>query len=236
MRKPITLLLLVFAAAPLWAQALSGPARVVDGDTLNLRGQTVHLHGIDAPEAEQQCRREDGTLWPCGAEAAAYLRRLVDDKPVVCQVRTRDADGRMLAACRAGGVDLNAALVEAGLALAYRQDSVDYVDAEESARAAQRGMWRGEFLAPWEWQRGFRLQGEGRAAAARAPAPAAAPSAAPAARCRIKGNIGSGGTRIYHVPGSRLYERTRIDESQGERWFCTEDEARAAGWRPPRSR
>ncbi len=50
--------------------------------------------------------------------------------------------------------------------------------------------------------------------------------------CLIKGNISPGG-RIYHVPGSDSYDKTRIDEARGERWFCTEAEARAAGWRPP---
>ena len=53
------------------------------------------------------------------------------------------------------------------------------------------------------------------------------------ADCAIKGNIGKGGERIYHVPGSAWYARTRIDEARGERWFCTESEARRAGWRPP---
>lgn len=48
-------------------------------------------------------------------------------------------------------------------------------------------------------------------------------------RCRIKGNIGKNGTRICHVPGERYYEQTRINTSKGERWFCTENEARAAG-------
>jgi hypothetical protein len=49
--------------------------------------------------------------------------------------------------------------------------------------------------------------------------------------CAIKGNISANG-RIYHRPGQRDYARTRINPAQGERWFCTEDEARAAGWRP----
>jgi len=64
------------------------------------------------------------------------------------------------------------------------------------------------------------------------PAPGVA-AASPPAACRIKGNISSSG-RIYHVPASRSYESTVIDESRGERWFCTEDEARAAGWRAPK--
>lgn len=53
-------------------------------------------------------------------------------------------------------------------------------------------------------------------------------------RCRIKGNISLSGERIYHVPGGRWYDRTRIDTLKGERWFCSEDEARAAGWRKSR--
>lgn len=52
------------------------------------------------------------------------------------------------------------------------------------------------------------------------------------ANCTIKGNINSRGERIYHLPGSPSYDDTRIDERRGERWFCSEDEARAAGWRP----
>lgn len=54
------------------------------------------------------------------------------------------------------------------------------------------------------------------------------------ANCRIKGNI-SGDERIYHTPGSPYYDQTDIDVSIGERWFCSEQEARDAGWRPPSS-
>lgn len=49
--------------------------------------------------------------------------------------------------------------------------------------------------------------------------------------CNIKGNISARGERIYHVPGQEYYNETRIRASRGERWFCSEDEARAAGWR-----
>ena len=53
--------------------------------------------------------------------------------------------------------------------------------------------------------------------------------------CYIKGNINGEGARIYHVPGASSYENTVIDADKGERWFCTEAEARSAGWRPPRN-
>ena len=50
--------------------------------------------------------------------------------------------------------------------------------------------------------------------------------------CAIKGNIDMTGERIYHVPGGQWYDRTLIDPAKGERWFCSEEDAQAAGWRP----
>ena len=52
-----------------------------------------------------------------------------------------------------------------------------------------------------------------------------------ASGCMIKGNISKSGERIFHVPGGSYYDRTKITPTKGERWFCTEADARAAGWR-----
>ena len=90
---------------------------------------------------------------------------------------------------------------------------------ERAAKSARRGLWRGAFVPPWDWRRGKRLQGA---------------VVTGTGECRIKGNIGRTGARIYHVPGGRSYDRTRIDTSKGERWFCTEAQAEAAGWRRAR--
>ena len=50
--------------------------------------------------------------------------------------------------------------------------------------------------------------------------------------CTIKGNISiDTGNKVYHVPGMEDYEPTVIDPASGERWFCTEPEAIANGWR-----
>ena len=103
-----------------------------------------------------------------------------------------------------------------GWALAYRKYSMDYVGDEDAARAAGKGLWRGKFIPPWEWRRGKRLASE---------------VVTDNRTCPIKGNIGKGGTRIYHVPGGSYYSRTKISEGKGERCFCSEEEARAAGWR-----
>ena len=202
--------------------ALSGLARVVDGDTLHVDRVRVRLHGIDAPESAQRCRTS-GRLWPCGREATRALARRIGGRPVACEERDRDRYGRVVAVCTVGGLDLNRWMVAEGWAFAYRRYSRDYVATESRARAARRGIWRGAAVAPWDWRRGKRLPGSGAPAARR-----------DGARCRIKGNIGGDGRRIYHVPGGQYYDRTRIDTSRGERWFCSESAARAAGWRRSR--
>jgi len=66
------------------------------------------------------------------------------------------------------------------------------------------------------------------------PPPTVRPTPTPihSPQCLIKGNISfRTGEKIYHVPGGEFYDETVINASKGERWFCTEAEARAAGWR-----
>ena len=188
---------------------------VVDGDTLNVGSRRIRIYGIDAPESRQTCQR-DGIEWLCGQEASKRMRTLVGASQVKCKAIDKDRYGRIIGKCFAGGVDIGEELVLDGLALAYRRYSKDYIGAEASAKAAGRGLWSGQFVEPWDWRRGKRL--------------VTAPANDNAA-CNIKGNIGKGGARIYHVPGGAYYSRTKIDPSKGEKMFCSEDEAAAAGWR-----
>jgi endonuclease YncB( thermonuclease family) len=201
--------------------SLSGRASVVDGDTLEIHGARVRLVGIDAPESDQSCLDATGQSWRCGQRAALVLADRIGAATVTCEGDERDRYGRLLAVCRARAEDLGAWLVGEGLALAYRRYSMAYVGQEDAARAAGRGIWAGTFVPPWDWRAQDRAQQQ-------APAPA---QAQPAGSCAIKGNISSNGERIYHVPGGKWYDETKISESKGERWFCSEAEARAAGWR-----
>jgi len=68
-------------------------------------------------------------------------------------IHARDRYGRLLAVCYAGPFDINEQMVLDGWAMAYRKYSEDYVRAETFARARREGLWRGEFLPPWEWRR-----------------------------------------------------------------------------------
>ena len=215
------------------AAEITGRAKVVDGDSLEIGSDRVRLFGIDAPEGRQDCRRNN-QAWRCGEDAAAKLRSLVAGATLRCTPRDMDEYGRSVSVCKNGNVDINAEMVRAGFALAYRRYSNDYVDEENEARNAKRGLWAGEFTPPWDYRRETR---EETPRPQQPPAPRAAPSGGtrgtepPRAGCAIKGNINQRGDRIYHLPGSDSYDITVIDERSGERWFCSEAEARAAGWR-----
>ena len=137
---------------------IGGSTRVIDADTLEVKGERVRLEGIDAPETRQICERASGTLYPCGQAATRALRERIGDGNVVCALDPqRDRYGRALGVCSVHGEDLNAWLVSQGYALAYRRYSTRYVEQEEAAREAGRGVWAGRFVAPWDWRRGERL-------------------------------------------------------------------------------
>lgn len=213
-------------------ERITGRAKLIDGDSFEIGAKGIRLFGIDAPEGRQSCTR-GGTTWACGDAAAAELRRLADGRSLSCREKDRDDYGRIVAVCRVGDTDLGAAMVRAGLALAYRRYSTDYVAEENAARSARRGLWAGEFTPPWEWRQDDRA-GAHDDVAGRTTGDRPVSSTAARPGCLIKGNINGKGERIYHTPSSVSYASTKIDESRGERWFCSEQEARAAGWRAPR--
>ena len=135
------------------AETLTGRASVIDGDTIELHGQRIRLHGIDAPEGGQTCETAAGKPWRCGTAAARALDGMTFGKTVVCAPQDIDRYGRIVAICEVAGLDLGGELVEQGLAVAYRNYSRAYVPAEGRARAARRGMWAGRFQMPWDWRR-----------------------------------------------------------------------------------
>lgn len=229
----LALALFVLVPAPVGAETLTGRASVIDGDTLEIHGTRIRLHGIDAPEGEQTCQMRDKTV-RCGQQAAFALADKVGSRAITCEGGERDRYGRLIAVCRLRGQDLNAWMVTQGWALAYRYYSSDYVGQEARASARKRGLWQGEFVAPWDWRQARRAQtAEARQPIALVRQPAA--QTREARDCVIKGNISTrSGERIYHVPGGEYYERTRVSPAKGERWFCSEQEAMAAGWRPSR--
>jgi len=234
--------------------------RVIDGDGAEVELSSgpieVRLHGIDAPERNQP--------WGEEAAAALRQRidgREVALEPVTQDQYDRLVAVVYLGDENINAWLVRQG--HAWAYRQYLEDP-EFCTWEGDARAVWRGLWaqpQEQWKAPWEWRAVERRRRDGfsdyggesvascvaaigkRATPASSSSPAApqallsAPpttgAAAAPSDCRIKGNVGSSG-KIYHLPGSPAYEKTRIDESKGERWFCSEQEARDAGWRAPR--
>ena len=135
---------------------LSGPVtvtKVSDGDSLRSGKLRIRIFGIDAPELKQQCQDQNGTAWDCGLAARQQLENLLDaDKLLHCELRDVDRYGRLVMQCFRGTVDIGAAMVLSGHALAYRSFSQLYVADEKHASSARNGVWHGSFQPPWEWR------------------------------------------------------------------------------------
>lgn len=194
---------------------LEGRGRAVSGDKLRVSGKTVKLKGIEAPERLQRCPSGDSGTWACGQSAERALARLIRREKIVCSLGGTNDRGVRLATCQADGKDIAARLVRGGHVFAETGFFAAYSGQESKARSDRAGIWQGGNVErPSEYRE--RLWNE---AAAEAPN-----------GCPIKGEILRGSKRRYSLPWSSRYERAKIYEKRGERWFCSEQEARAAGW------
>jgi micrococcal nuclease len=176
--------------------------RVVDGDTFETAaGEKVRMIGVDTPETV----KPNHPVEHYGKEASAYTKQLLTGKEVLLRfdIETRDKYGRLLAyVYLPDGTFVNQQLIREGYGRVLTiPPNVKHADLFLQAEREARERNRG-------------LWGKGE------PAPS---------NKRIKGNVNSKGEKIYHLPGTRDYERTKA-----EVWFATEEEAKVAGFRPPR--
>lgn len=149
-RPMLALLLLCGPAAA--AGMVSGPATVIDGDTIEVQGTRIHLYGIDAPETAQSCETAKGREYRCGREAAQALRARIGGGVVTCERRDGGVAGRVTGICHVHGEDLSAWMVDQGLALASRHVAAAYTRQEGRAWATRRGIWAGTFEKPADWR------------------------------------------------------------------------------------
>ena len=234
-------LVLVVFLLPALAEAadITGIPKIREGDHIQIGNTRIRLGGIDAPPADQLCLNSKGERWTCGAAARDELIKHVDNKTWICRTRQTDRRGRTVARCEVDGEDIQKWMVKSGWALAYVRFSHDYEADEKEAREAKAGMWAGAFIAPWDWR--TRNKNTVIMGATKPPDAAkaillasASGSVAPSPDCTIKGNVNRSGECIYHQPGSRWYAKIEMKISKGTRWFCSVDEAEAAGCRETR--
>lgn len=188
--------------------------RVIDGDTIEIeRGEKVRYIGIDTPETVDPRK----PVQCFGTEASNKNKELVEGKMARLEkdITDRDKYGRLLRYIWIGDIFVNLELVKQGFAYSYSyppdikyQDQ--FIKAQQEAKEAKLGLWdscpiQTATPAPQENNLGD--------------------------SCLIKGNISSSGEKIYHLSGCPYYEKTKIDAARGEKWFCAESEALAAGWR-----
>ena len=129
------------------AEVVTGPAELVDGDSLMVGGVEIRLAGIDAPEFKQTCVRQ-GKEFRCGRTARGHLAGLIGARLVTCRIIGTDRFDRALGECRVGQTGINEQMVSDGWAVAYRR----YHEAERRARVARRGLWAGSFQLPAKWR------------------------------------------------------------------------------------
>lgn len=224
---------------------------MVDGDTLRVdRREKVRLIGVDTPET----KRPTKPVQYFGKEASQFTRREVEHRFVTLKFDRyqRDKYGRLLAYVyrQPDRFFLNAELIKQGYGFAYTRFPFKHMEEfrqyEREARNEGRGLWQREKKTPpMEPVTNETVTSEENTLSAPVEYKTL-PSTTPRKRkttgqktgdskhpegCDIKGNINSKGEKIYHIPGGRWYDKTKIDEADGERWFCTEEEAEKAGWR-----
>jgi endonuclease YncB( thermonuclease family) len=232
---------LLSAVSPVLAEAadITGIAKVREGHLAQVGTTRIRLGGIDAPSVDQLCLNTMGERWTCGVAARDELIRHADNKNWTCHPIRTDLRGRVVARCEVDGEDIQKWMVRNGWALSYVRFSHDYDADEKAAREAKAGMWQGAFIAPWDWR--VRNGKTAILGTIRPPENAhkillasASGPVAPSPDCTIKGNVNRAGECIYHRPTSRWYAKIEMKISKGTRWFCSVEEAEAAGCRETR--
>jgi endonuclease YncB( thermonuclease family) len=229
---PALVLAILFAS-----QGRAAGVLVKDAGTIVLADATYRLDGIDAPAFDQMCIDEHADPWACGVEGRDYLAKTIGSRPVRCQDLGLDPAFRKrhLGICTVQGetASVNQLLVRQGFAV----NAGPFKEDEAGAKNKRQGLWKGCFVAPQEFRRGRKdgalLGGSCRAdkdreirAALFPDDPAMPPGCSIkgkfAIRARVTGNVG-----VYHLQGCRSYPAL----TKPDRWFCSEEDAQAAGFR-----
>jgi endonuclease YncB( thermonuclease family) len=192
---------------------ISGPATAITGDVMRVDGVLVHIDGIEAPAPQQPCFRANGRRWSCAASAKTGLNKIIRGRVVTCTRSGQDDAGRTLARCAVDGNDVATQLVRNGYVFAVSSYFSSLASEETAARNAKAGIWQGNVVRPQAWR-------DQTWETAKRQAPDG---------CPIKGVVRAS-SKVYALPWSDTYANAKVRPERGERWFCSEDEAKAAGF------
>ena len=135
------------------AGEIAGSPIITDGDTIKIINKRIRLHGIDAPESKQLCKK-NFTEYRCGIIATEALIKKINKNQVRCIVQDRlDRYKRYLGVCFVETINLNQWMVRNGHAVAYRRYSKDYIKDEDYAKKNKLGLWSGDFINPEKWRK-----------------------------------------------------------------------------------
>ena len=149
----LAIIILLNLNSKIIASEIYGMSVITDGDTIKILNNKIRLHGIDAPEKNQKCTKNEKE-YNCGVAATEALTKKISKNAVKCLTqKNKDRYNRFIGTCFVDGTDLNKWMVRNGHAIAYRRYSKDYILDEEYAKKNKLGLWSGTFLKPEKWRK-----------------------------------------------------------------------------------
>ena len=130
----------------------SNTVHVIDGDTIKIGNKKIRFSGIDAPELNQDCFKNEKKIL-CGVLAKKALLKKIGNKVPKCVIEGKDIYKRILAECFINEKSLSKFLVRNGYAFAYRKYSKKFIQDEEFARKNKLGLWSMKFDYPWKFRK-----------------------------------------------------------------------------------
>ena len=130
----------------------SNTVHVIDGDTIKIGNEKIRFSGIDAPELNQYCFKDEKKIL-CGVLAKKALLKKIGNKIPKCVIEGKDIYKRILAECFVNEKSLSKFLVRNGYAFAYRKYSKKFIQDEEFARKNKLGLWSMKFDYPWKFRK-----------------------------------------------------------------------------------
>ena len=169
-KKKVLIIIIIFIIFSLFTyndvrseeiKEITGYAKIIDGDTIKINSKKIRLHGIDAPEKKQVCKKPYITIvffsfsknYLCGQVSTDKLTKKINNQIIKCKIKNVDRYNRLIGECYKKNENLNSWLVSNGYAVAYRKYSKKYILNEINAKDNKLGIWQGKFEMPWNFRR-----------------------------------------------------------------------------------